>query len=39
MFPLIQQQPPTDTLPDLSHIDPSTYMSPMDLYDQIFWGE
>jgi hypothetical protein len=21
------------------NIDPSTYMSPMDLYDQIFWGE
>ncbi|EFX00384.1 c6 zinc finger domain containing protein [Grosmannia clavigera kw1407] len=39
MFPLIQQQGSGDTFPDLSHIDPSTYMSPMDLYDQIFWGE
>jgi hypothetical protein len=27
-------------LQDLSsNVDPSTYMSPMDLYDSIFWGE
>ncbi|TPX12325.1 uncharacterized protein E0L32_006972 [Thyridium curvatum] len=25
------------TLPDMTNIDPATYMSPMDLYDQIFW--
>lgn len=24
---------------DFSNVDPSTYMSPMDLYDSIFWGE
>jgi len=24
---------------DFSGVDPSTYMSPMDLYDSIFWGE
>jgi hypothetical protein len=31
----VPQQP--GQLADLSNIDPSTYMSPMDLYDQIFW--
>lgn len=33
----VSQQP--GQIPDLSNIDPSTYMSPMDLYDSIFWGE
>lgn len=23
---------------DMSQFDPATYMSPMDLYDSIFWG-
>jgi hypothetical protein len=23
----------------MSQIDPATYMSPMDLYDSIFWGK
>lgn len=26
-------------LQDFSNVDPATYMSPMDLYDSIFWGE
>ncbi|OAA56358.1 c6 zinc finger domain containing protein [Niveomyces insectorum RCEF 264] len=34
MLPAMQ---PQNTLPDLSNIDPTTYLSPMDLYDQIFW--
>ncbi|RKU47883.1 hypothetical protein DL546_008823 [Coniochaeta pulveracea] len=36
---LASQQVPQQSgqLADLSNIDPSTYMSPMDLYDQIFW--
>lgn len=24
---------------DFGNVDPATYMSPMDLYDSIFWGE
>lgn len=28
---------PTGTAPDMSQLDPSAYMSPMDLYDSIFW--
>ena len=24
---------------DMSQMDPAAYMSPMDLYDSIFWGE
>lgn len=26
-------------LPDFGTVDPATYMSPMDLYDSIFWGK
>jgi hypothetical protein len=26
-------------MPDLGNLDPATYMSPMDLYDSIFWGK
>lgn len=33
------QGPPAGTLTDLGGIDTSTYLSPMDLYDQIFWGK
>ena len=33
MFTGMQAQPVTDL-----GIDASTYLSPMDLYDQIFWG-
>jgi hypothetical protein len=29
------QQP----LPDMTGFDPASYMSPMDLYDSIFWGK
>lgn len=30
---------PPGTAPDMSQMDPSAYMSPMDLYDSIFWGK
>ena len=30
---------PAGTAPDMSQLDPSAYMSPMDLYDSIFWGK
>jgi len=26
-------------LPDIAGFDPASYMSPMDLYDSIFWGK
>lgn len=29
---------PQGSLPDMSAFDPTTYMSPLDLYDSIFWG-
>ena len=35
----MQQQQGDQVLQDFSGVDPSTYMSPMDLYDSIFWGE
>jgi hypothetical protein len=35
----MQQQQGGGVLQDFSNVDPSTYMSPMDLYDSIFWGE
>ncbi|KAK7962124.1 uncharacterized protein PG986_002949 [Apiospora aurea] len=37
-----QQQPPPpmgmQNVTDMSQMDPAAYMSPMDLYDSIFWG-
>ncbi|GAB1319863.1 hypothetical protein MFIFM68171_10073 [Madurella fahalii] len=30
-------QMPQQQMPDMSNFDPTTYMSPMDLYDSIFW--
>jgi len=30
------QQP--GAVPDMNNFDPTAYMSPMDLYDSIFWG-
>jgi len=35
-MPPLQQ--PGGVQPDFSGFDPATYMSPMDLYDSIFWG-
>ena len=32
------QVPPQQQIPNMSNFDPATYMSPMDLYDSIFWG-
>ena len=36
-----QQQQPLgmQNVTDMSQMDPAAYMSPMDLYDSIFWGE
>ncbi|KAL2015361.1 hypothetical protein VTK56DRAFT_5758 [Thermocarpiscus australiensis] len=34
---LFAQMPPQDQIADVSNFDPTTYMSPMDLYDSIFW--
>lgn len=36
VFPPPQQN--QQQLSDVSNFDPATYMSPMDLYDHIFWG-
>lgn len=33
------QMPPQQQVPDMANFDPTSYMSPMDLYDSIFWGE
>lgn len=38
LFPIMHpQQGTATTMAELNNLDPSTYMSPMDLYDQIFW--
>ncbi|KAK3322995.1 fungal-specific transcription factor domain-containing protein [Apodospora peruviana] len=34
---LQQQQQQNGSVPDLANFDPAAYMSPMDLYDSIFW--
>ncbi|KAG7291333.1 hypothetical protein NEMBOFW57_001348 [Staphylotrichum longicolle] len=37
--PFSQMPPGAQPLPDMAGFDPASYMSPMDLYDSIFWGE
>jgi hypothetical protein len=37
--PFSQLTPGSGQLPEMAGFDPATYMSPMDLYDSIFWGK
>jgi hypothetical protein len=30
---------PPVTMDNMGNLDPTTYMSPMDLYESIWWGE
>jgi hypothetical protein len=38
-IPFSQLTPGSGQLPEMAGFDPATYMSPMDLYDSIFWGK
>lgn len=38
-MPFVPQVQQPAILQDFGNVDPATYMSPMDLYDSIFWGE
>ena len=38
-IPFSQMPPGAQQLPEMAGFDPASYMSPMDLYDSIFWGE